>query len=64
MPLKITIIDIRSLFNSELRSNSNTSHTRNTCKRRPRHKIPIFVYVVPFAFENKHWFEISFSHTM
>ena len=61
--LKVSIIDIRLHINSQLRQNFNTSHTHN--KRRPMHKFTIFSFVVFFfAFENKCWFEISFSHTM
>ena len=58
MSLKFRLL----IFVCQLRPNLNTSHTRN--KRRPRHKISIFAFVVPFAFGNKQWFEISFSNTM
>ena len=60
--IKVSIIDVRLPINSQLRQNFNTSHTRN--KRRLRHNFSIFVFVVLFAFENTHWFDISFSHTM
>ena len=62
MPLTDFIIGIRLPINSQLRQNLNTSHSRYKC--RPRHKISILAFADLFAFENKHWFKISFSHTM
>ena len=59
---QILIHGIRLPINKQLRQKLNTSHTRY--KRRPKHKISILAFIDLFAFENKHWFKISFSHTM
>ena len=62
MPLKDSIIDICLPITSQLHPNLNMSHTHNKC--RPRHKNAIFAFAILFTFENKHWFEISFTHTV